>query len=149
MSNNVAQKIAHGSKVKMHFTIKLKDGSVADTTLTSGNPAEFSMGSGEITDVVEKALLGLQAGDKKQIAISPEDGYGIAKPENIHWLPQSAFPSDMVLEEGLIIGFTQPNGVELPGIVRKLDENNVQVDFNHPLCGQSLLFDLEIIAVEN
>lgn len=148
MSHISANKITLGSEVQMHFTIKLTDGSVADSTLISGKPARFKMGDGNITDFVEKSLLGLQAGDKKQITIPPEDGFGKANPNNIYWMPKSAFPQELILEEGLIVGFTQPNGVELPGVIRKMRDDEIQVDFNHPLCGQTLLFDIEIIAVD-
>lgn len=139
--------IQPGSEVQMHFAIKLTDGSIADNTREHGKPACFKMGDGNVLDKVESALIGMKVGEKKKITLTPEEGFGVANPDNLHWLPKTQFPHDITLEEGLIIGFTQPNGVELPGIIREIKDENVLVDFNHPLCGQTLIFDLEIVAI--
>lgn len=147
MNSNNETMIQPGSEVQMHFSIKLKDGSIADSTRDHGKPACFKMGDGNVLDKVERALIGMKVGEKKKISLSPDEGFGEANPNNLHWLPKAQFPQDIKLEEGLIMGFTQPNGVELPGIIREIKDENVLVDFNHPLCGQTLIFDLEIIAI--
>lgn len=149
-SMNIAaeKRIIPGSEVQMHFTIKLSDGSVADSTLPSGRPACFKLGENTLTDTVEQSIIGLQAGDKKSLTLTPEEGFGLPNPANIYELPKTQFPTDIPLEQGLIMGFTQPNGVELPGIIREFNDTTVTVDFNHPLSGQTLIFDLEIVAVD-
>jgi FKBP-type peptidyl-prolyl cis-trans isomerase SlpA len=141
-------KITANSDVLLHFMIKLQDGSVAEDT-RKHKPARLKMGTGLLTPGFEAVLIGLQKGDKKQFLISPEDGFGIPDPMQIRRLLPSQFPSDIILEEGLIVSFTQPNGVELPGIIRHFSDSVVEVDFNHPLSGQTLAFNVEILSVEN
>lgn len=140
--------ITKESTVTMHFAIKLKDGSTAENTRAYKKPARFKMGDGSLSENFEELLIGLQSGDKKQFTIAPEDGFGLPSESNIHVLDRSQFPPEMKLEEGLIIAFQQPNNIELPGIIRGFDEHKVTVDFNHPLCGQTLLFDVEILEIE-
>lgn len=140
--------ITADSTVTMHFAIKLQDGSTAENTRLYKKPARFKIGDGSLTETFEKLLMGLKAGDKKQFTIPPEEGFGMPSPQNIHILPRSQFPDDIKLEEGLIISFQQPNNIELPGIIRTFDEQQVTVDFNHPLCGQTLTFDVEILEIE-
>lgn len=142
------QTIQLGSEVEMHFSIRLTDGTIADSTRDYGKPAKFKVGESDILDKVESALIGLKVGDKKKIMLSPEEGFGKGNPENLHWLPKTQFPQDIVLEQGLLISFTQPNGNEIPGIIRELNDAQALVDFNHPLCGQSLIFDLEIVSIQ-
>jgi FKBP-type peptidyl-prolyl cis-trans isomerase SlpA len=139
--------IENNSIVTMHFDIRLKDGSIADSTRNVGRPMQFTMGKGVFSDKLETELLGLKAGDKKKIMLLPHDAFGDPHPANIYEFPKHKFAS-FELEEGLIIGFTQKDGSELPGIVRQINDNEVTIDFNHPLSGQVVLFDLEIIAVE-
>lgn len=147
--NVTAEKtIRPGSDVEIHFSIKLSDGTIADSTREFGKPAQFKMGEGNILDKVERNLIGLKTGDKKKLTLAPEDGFGLANPDNLHWLASTQFPQDITLEEGLIVEFTQPNGSELPGIIREIKQENVLVDFNHPLCGQTLIFDVEVISVD-
>ncbi len=140
--------ISPNSKVTLHFSIKLADGSAVDTTKMTGKPATVVIGDGTLSAGFEKALLGLNAGDKKQIILPPEEAAGMPNPNNIYTLTRKQFPDDMQLEEGLIVSFAQPDGQEIPGIIRKIENEQITVDFNHPLAGQILTFDVEILAVE-
>ncbi len=144
----MTQVITPTSTVTMHFTIKLKDGSTAENTRLYKKPAHFKIGDGSLTDTFEALLMGLKVGDKKKFIMEPEHGFGLSNPQNIHTVPRHQFPAEMELEEGLIIAFKQPNNVELPGIIRQIDQQQVTVDFNHPLCDQTLIFDVEILAIE-
>jgi FKBP-type peptidyl-prolyl cis-trans isomerase SlpA len=139
--------IGPNSDVILHFVIKLSDGSTAEDT-RKNQPARLKMGTDLLTPGFESVLIGLKAGDKKKFVIRPEDGFGLSDPMQIRRLLPSQFPADMELEEGLIVSFTQPNGVELPGIIRSISETVVEVDFNHPLSGQTLVFDVEILSVD-
>ena len=139
--------IQKDSIVTMHFDIRLKDGSIADSTRNVGRPMQFTMGKGIFSQKLEDALLGLGAGDKKKIMLLPDEAFGAPHPANIYEFPKAKF-SGFELEEGLIISFAQKDGSELPGVVRSIGETEVTVDFNHPLAGQVILFDLEIVAVE-
>lgn len=139
--------IVADSEVLMHFSINLADGSAAESTRVNNRPAKFVMGDGSLTENFEKCLLGLSRNDKKKFELAPEDGFGLPNPDNIHYVDLNRFSNDAPAEVGAIIAFTQPNGAELPGIVRAVDGDSVTVDFNHPLAGQTLTFDVEILDI--
>lgn len=136
-----------GSEVVFHFSIKLSDGSVADSTKVSGKPAKLVMGDGSLTPGFEACLLGLEAGQEASFTLPPEQAFGMPNPDNIYYVERDKFGADVTPEEGAIIAFTQPDGSELPGVIRSAAGQSVTVDFNHPLAGQTLTFDVEIIEV--
>jgi FKBP-type peptidyl-prolyl cis-trans isomerase SlpA len=138
-----------GSQVVFHFSIKLSDGSVADSTKVSGKPAKLVMGDGSLTPGFEACLLGLEAGQEASFTLPPEQAFGTPNPDNIYYVERDKFGADVTPEEGAIIAFTQPDGSELPGVIRSVAGQSVTVDFNHPLAGQTLTFDVEIIEVTN
>ncbi|MDF2690563.1 MAG: peptidylprolyl isomerase [Gammaproteobacteria bacterium] len=143
--------IQPGSTVSMHFDIRLKDGSIAESTRSFKNPMTFTLGQGVFSDKLEQEMLGLKVGDKKKIMLLPEDAFGEPHPANIYQVSRDRFAKmeqDTPLEEGLIVAFVQQNGDELPGIIREIDAEEVTVDFNHPLSGQVVLFDIEIMEVK-
>ncbi|MDO6527532.1 FKBP-type peptidyl-prolyl cis-trans isomerase [Motilimonas sp. 1_MG-2023] len=140
--------ITANSEVVMHFTIKLSDGSAADSTKVNNKPAKFRMGDGSLTVNFEKCLLGLTEGESKSFELEPEDAFGQPNPDNIYYVERSKFGADAPAEVGAIIAFTQPDGHELPGIVREVTGESVTVDFNHPLAGQSLTFDVDVISID-
>lgn len=139
--------IEHGHEVVMHFTIKLSDGSVADSTKVSGKPAKFRMGDGNLTENFEACLVGLREGDNREFELPPENAFGEPNPDNIYYVDASKFSAETKPEVGAIIAFTQPDGTDLPGIVRAVEGQSVTIDFNHPLAGQTLTFAVEIISV--
>lgn len=139
--------IEHGHEVVMHFTIKLSDGSVADSTKVSGKPAKFRMGDGNLTENFEACLIGLREGDNREFELPPENAFGEPNPDNIYYVDASKFSAETKPEVGAIIAFTQPDGTDLPGIVRAVEGQSVTIDFNHPLAGQTLTFAVEIISV--
>ncbi len=137
--------IGPSSEVLMHFDLKLEDGSAADSTRVNKKPAKLVMGDGSLTPNFEACLLGLKEGDKKSFTLAPEDAFGQPNPDNIHHMDRSRFTQDV--EEGMIMAFAQPDGSEVPGIIRSTAGTSVTVDFNHPLAGQTVIFDVEILSV--
>jgi FKBP-type peptidyl-prolyl cis-trans isomerase SlpA len=105
------------------------------------------MGDGSLTLSFEDCLLGLKTGDKKSFTLEADDAFGMPNPDNLHHLDRSKFNAETPAEVGMIIAFTQPDGSELPGIVREVTGESVTVDFNHPLAGQVITFDVEILSV--
>lgn len=143
--------IDKNSTVTLHFDVRLKDGSIADSTREAGKPAQFTMNDGSFSAKMESELLGLKAGDKKKIMLLPDDAFGQPHPANVFQMPRKRFAGTDIesqLEPGLLIGFTQRDGSERPGIVREFNDTEVTVDFNHPLAGHVILMDVEIIAVK-
>jgi len=139
--------IGPGSEVLMHFTLSLTDGTVADST-REGEPLRFVMGDGSLIEGLELVLYGLKQGDLQCLSIEPRDAFGFPDEENIHTMPRSEFPADIQLEAGLIIGFTTPSGEEVPGAIQEIKDDEVVVDFNHPLAGHEIVFDVEILEVK-
>ncbi|MDV7104423.1 FKBP-type peptidyl-prolyl cis-trans isomerase [Vibrio sp. TH_r3] len=140
--------IINNSKVVLHFTIRLANGSVADSTYNMGKPAQLSIGDGSLSENFESHLLGLSAGDKKSVDLKAEDAFGAPNPDNIHHMDRSKFVGDAAVEVGTIMAFSGPDGVEIPGIISDITGDSVTVDFNHPLAGQDVTFEVEILSVE-
>lgn len=144
MSENT---INQQSEVILHFDMKLEDGSAVDSTRVNNKPAKMIFGDGSLTPAFQDCLLGLAVGEKKTFNINGEEVFGTPNPNNIVYMDRSRFDASADLKEGMIMGFTQPDGTEMPGIVRSIEGNSVTVDFNHPLSGHELTFDVEIISV--
>jgi FKBP-type peptidyl-prolyl cis-trans isomerase SlpA len=140
------QRIAAATQVTLHFAIRLENGDVVDSTFDK-QPATFKVGDGNLLPGFEQALYGLKAGDKRSLPIAPEQGFGQPNPQNVQIMPRSQF-KDMELGEGLLVIFNDAANAELPGMVQSFDDNQVSVDFNHPLAGKTLSFEVEIIAVQ-
>lgn len=138
-------RIGEGMEVTLHFTLKLEDGTVVDSTRDK-QPATFQVGDGNLPPGFEAPLKGLTGGDTGSYEISPEHAFGQHNPQNVQKISRDSFEGPE-LEEGLVMSFTDPNGGELPGVVTEIDEKRVEVDFNHPLAGRTLTFDVEILDV--
>ncbi|MBV1786684.1 FKBP-type peptidyl-prolyl cis-trans isomerase, partial [Marinobacterium sp. D7] len=93
-----------------------------------------------------QAMLGLKPGDHVELTIAPERGFGQHNPSNVQVMPRSEF-KDMELEPGLVVSFQEP-GSEIPGVIAEFNDERVMVDFNHPLAGKTLLFEVKIMAVD-
>ncbi|ERY77329.1 TPA: FKBP-type peptidyl-prolyl cis-trans isomerase [Pseudomonas aeruginosa] len=139
-------RIGQESRVTLHFALKLEDGNVVDSTFDK-QPASFKVGDGNLLPGFEQALFGLKAGDKRTLSILPEQGFGQPNPQNVQIMPRDQF-QDMELAEGLLVIFNDAAKTELPGVVKAFDEQRVTVDFNHPLAGKTLAFEVEIIDVQ-
>lgn len=144
---DISPAIGENSEVVLHFDLKLADGSAADSTRVANKPAKLRIGDGNLTPGFEHCLLGLQSGDKKSFTLEPSEAFGQPNPDNIYHLERSKFGAETPAEEGMIMAFTQPDGSELPGIIRSVAGDSVTVDFNHPLAGQTITFDVEILSV--
>ncbi|MBN3493314.1 MULTISPECIES: FKBP-type peptidyl-prolyl cis-trans isomerase [Vibrio] len=140
--------IVQESAVTLHFTIKLKDGSVADSTHNMGKPAKLVIGDGSLSENFEQCLLGLEVGEKKAIELKAEDAFGAPNPDNVHHMDRARFVGDAEVEVGTIMAFSGPDGMEIPGIITEIAGDSVTVDFNHPLAGQDVTFEVEILSVE-
>ena len=139
-------RIGSQTQVTLHFAIRLENGDLVDSTEGKA-PATFCVGDGNLLPGFEQALFGLKAGDKRSLPISPEQGFGQPNPQNVQVMPRSQF-TDMPLSEGLLIIFQDAAKGELPGVVKAFDEQQVSIDFNHPLAGKPLTFEVEIIEVK-
>ncbi|GLS28035.1 FKBP-type peptidyl-prolyl cis-trans isomerase [Marinibactrum halimedae] len=138
--------IGPGTRVTLHFALKLEDGEVVDSTF-GGEPATFDVGDGNLLEGFERALFGMAPGTKETLVIKPENGFGQRNPENIQEIPREEFDPGIEMEEGLVLSFADAQNAELPGVVSSFDEEFVFVDFNHPLSGRDIHFEVEIIDI--
>lgn len=142
------REITPSGEVTLHFAIALCDGTVITTTFDD-EPVTLTLGSGDLTENLEKTLYGLKPGEKQSLILEADNAFGQRDEEKAYFMPRSAFPPEMELEPELVVSFATPAGDELAGIVQELDESQVKVDFNHPLAGHDIVFTVEIIDVSN
>jgi len=139
--------IGEGTQVTLHFSLTLKSGHVVDSNFDQ-EPAQFVVGDGNLLEGFEKAILGLSAGVREVFTISPEDGFGQTNPSNFQTFKRDQFDADLELETGLMLSFADAQNAELPGVVSSFDDAMVIVDFNHPLAGKEIEFEVQILAVD-
>lgn len=130
----------------MHFSISLPDGTEAASTFED-EPTTFVIGDGTVSEGLELALYGLVAGDTQSLTLQPDQAFGPRDEAKVQPMPRTNFSLEMELEPGLIIGFTTPDGNEVAGIVHEVQEQDVVMDFNHPLAGMEVIFKVEVLEV--
>ncbi len=133
--------IKEGSKAKFDYTLTV-DGKVADTSAGRG-PLEYTHGAGMIIPGLEKELLGMKVGDKKTVTVKPEEGYGLVLKEAIKRVPKEAISNANELKVGDMVGASN-GGHTFRAVVKEIGEKEITLDFNHPLAGKELVFDVEI-----
>jgi len=142
----VKHPISPGSTVTLNLSLALEDGTVAESTFDD-EPMTLTMGDGSLAAGLELGLYGLRPGDTQRLELYPEQAFGLHDPGKVQQLPRADFAADLAMEPGSIIGFDTPGGEELSGTIITFDDVTVEVDFNHPLAGRVVIFDVEIIAV--
>ena len=136
--------IQTGTSVTLHFSLALENGHIVDSNF-EGNPATFSVGDGNLLPGFESSLLGLEVGDEREFIISPENAFGQHNAQNVQAVDRGNF-DESELEIGSILSFQNGDG-ELPGVIIALEENQVLVDFNHPLSGKNIVFQVKIVEI--
>ena len=139
--------IGPNCKVELHFSLKLADtGELVDSTFEK-KPAELVIGDGNLPAAFEAVIHGMKAGECKIERIEPKDGFGQHNPSNVQKISKDQFDPSVELSEGLVVSFQDKAKSELPGVVAAIDDKMVTVDFNHPLAGRELEFEVEILSV--
>lgn len=139
--------IHENSTVTLHFALRLQDGEVVDSTFEKA-PATLTVGDGNLPEGFEKHLLGLSVGDRRTVNVAPEDAFGQFNPSNLQSFKRDQFAQAGDLESGVVVSFQDASGSELPGVVSEIKGELVVVDFNHPLAGKELEFEVEILNIE-
>ena len=140
------EKIQDGSQVKMHFSLMLEDQTVIDTNFDK-EPVCFFIGDGNLLPGFEKALIGMQVNHEEIIEVEPQEAFGQHNKHNIQKLNIANFDDDKI-EIGSVYSFENGGG-ELPGVIVEIREDQVYVDFNHPLAGKTILFKVSILKIKN
>ena len=139
--------IENGNTVKMDYDAKIGD-RVIDTSRDK-KPLEFKVGEGHVLRGLDEAVVGLENGTKTTVVVPPEKGYGKRKDGFLTKMPRNkANEPDKGIEAGTIVRYKAEKGIFKYATVAKVEENNVTIDLNHPLAGQTLTFDIEIVDVK-
>ena len=141
-------KVEKGSQIKVHYRGCLTDGTEFDSSYTREVPIEFQVGTGQMIRGFDDAVVGMTVGDKKSITLKPDDAYGDINPDAQTEIDRTNFPTEVTLVEGLPVPLQSPDGRSLMGRISQLNENTVTVDLNHPLAGQDIQFDIELVEIE-
>ncbi|WP_324027020.1 peptidylprolyl isomerase [Maribacter sp. BPC-D8] len=140
-------KVKADSQVKVHYTGKLSNGQIFDSSVDR-EPLEVKLGQGSLIPGFEKGLLDMVANDKKTIVIAKEDAYGEKQKELFQTVPKSELPQEMEPKVDMALMATNADGSERQLRVAEVNENDIVVDANHPLAGEDLTFELELVEVK-
>lgn len=140
------QKAKIDDTVKVHYTGKLADGTVFDSS-EGRDPLEFKIGSGMMIPGFDKAVQGLAIDESKLVEIPSAEAYGEMNPEMIQEVSKSQLPPEMNVEVGMQLMSQHPSGQEIPLIVTEVKEESIVVDANHPLAGKDLTFDIKLVSI--
>lgn len=135
-----------GKVVSIHYTLRDDDGDVLDSS-TGSEPLEYLHGGGNIVPGLENAMAGKAVGEKFKVTVAPADGYGDVQGDGPRKVPKTAFPDDAELEDGMQLFVRGPDGEPFPVWVVGIHDDHVLLDANHPLAGENLHFEVEVIAI--
>ena len=135
-----------GDTVKIHYTGTLDDGSQFDSS-AGRDPLEFEIGSGQVIPGFDKAVEGMAVGDSKNVRIEPGDAYGQRHEQLVQEVDRSLLPDDLDPREGMTLQSSSPDGQTMQFMVTAVAEETITVDANHPLAGQALSFDIELVEI--
>src|SRR5205085_11902159 len=140
------QQVKSGDTVKVHYHGKLTDGTTFDSS-EGREPLEFEVGSGSVIPGFDTGVTGMQVGEKKTINIPVEEAYGPKQDDMIMDFPRDRFPADMEPEVGMQLNMSNGAGQNFPVVIREVRDETVLLDANHPLAGEDLTFDLELVEI--
>lgn len=139
--------VKENDTVKVHYTGKLTNGQVFDSSLER-EPLEITVGEGKLIPGFENALLNMQVNEKKTVEIVKEEAYGDILQELFHQITKDQLPQDIAPEVGMGLASKAPDGTEHQFRVVEVKDDYIVVDGNHPLAGQDLVFDLEVVEIK-
>ena len=136
-----------GDTVHIHYTGTLTDGTTFDSS-EGREPLSFQVGSGQIIPGLDSAIPGMTVGDKKTVNVACDEAYGQVNPEMTQAVPRADIPADIPLETGTRLQMQTQNGQVIPVTVTAVDDSTVTLDANHPLAGQDLTFNIELVKID-
>jgi peptidylprolyl isomerase/FKBP-type peptidyl-prolyl cis-trans isomerase SlpA len=139
-------KAKEGDTVQVHYTGKLKDGTVFDTS-EEREPLSFTIGEERVIPGFEKAVVGMEPGDTKTEELPPEQAYGEHREDMVMELERDQLPDNLEPKVGQQLQLRMQNGQEVPVVITELGEESVTIDANHPLAGKDLVFEIELVEI--
>ncbi|HEX7905514.1 MAG TPA: peptidylprolyl isomerase [Chitinophagaceae bacterium] len=135
-----------GDKVKVHYHGRLTNGETFDSS-EGRAPLEFEVGGGMVIKGFDDGVTGMNVGEKKTINIPFDEAYGARNPEMLIEMPKERFPADMELEVGMPLGMSDQHGQQFQVTITEIKDDVVMLDANHPLAGEDLVFDIELVEI--
>lgn len=142
------ERVENGNYISVEYTGTLGNGEVFDSS-RGRRPLEVHMGAGQMISGFEAQLMGMSLNEKKVFTLTPEEAYGPKRDELVHSVPRAEVPPDMEVEVGMTIGLSTPDGRHIPARIVALDAEQLTMDLNHPLAGESLTFDIEVVGISS
>jgi FKBP-type peptidyl-prolyl cis-trans isomerase 2 len=136
----------NGDTVKVHYTGKLDDGTIFDSSV-GRDPLEFTLGEGQVIPGFEEAVRGMDVGETRTTKIAPENAYGPRHDGATFDVPRDRLPEGIEPEVGQQIGLTDPNGQTMPAVISAVSDETITIDANHPLAGEALNFEIELVGI--
>ena len=141
----MSETVAANSLVTLHYRIALANGQPLISTFEAG-PATLQLGAGDMLPAMEQLLVGLTPGPRHVFELEPENAFGPHRPELVERVRREHMPNDEI-EAMTLMEFTAPDGSRYAGLVREIDDESALIDFNHPLAGKAIRFEVEVIVV--
>ncbi|MEW5745084.1 MAG: peptidylprolyl isomerase [Nitrospirota bacterium] len=139
-------RVPSGSRVKVHYTGRLDDGTTFDSS-HGGAPIEFVFGEKDLIPGFEKAVGEMEVGERKTVTIPAEEAYGPHRDDLVVRVRREQLPKDISLERGMTLRLSQPGGKDMSVVIREIDDGTVVLDANHPLAGKRLTFEIELVSL--
>jgi FKBP-type peptidyl-prolyl cis-trans isomerase 2 len=139
--------VSHGDNVTVHYTGRFINGEVFDSSVNR-EPLSFVIGAGQMIPGFEQAVLGMGAGEAKLVSLEPEEAYGPVNQDYIVVFAHSDFPADMNPKLGDQLMLTLQDGGKFPVVVTNVSDAGITLDGNHPLAGQKLVFEIEVVEIK-
>ena len=135
-----------GDKLRIHYTGRLDDGTVFDNS-EGRDPLEFTVGNGEIIPGLERAMIGMEVGESREVTVAPEEAYGARDDQRVQSVPREAIPDSIPTEPGTQLSMKTQDGQTIPVVVSNVTDSHVELDANHPLAGKTLTFDVTLVEI--
>jgi peptidylprolyl isomerase len=140
-------KVKQGDSVKVHYVGTLNDGNEFDNSYKRGSTLDFKVGEGQMIKGFDNAVAEMNVGDKKTINIKPEEAYGERKEEAIMAVAKDNFPPDFIAKEGEMVQGRTESGQPINALIIEVQDNDIILDMNHPLAGEELNFEIELVEI--
>ncbi|BAZ08512.1 putative peptidyl-prolyl cis-trans isomerase, FKBP-type [Calothrix sp. NIES-4071] len=135
-----------GDTVTVHYTGKLTDGTIFDSS-SGGDPLEFTIGTGQLIAGFEEAVVGMNTGDSKTTHIPVDQAYGTYRPDMVIEVEREQMPPELEPEVGQQLQIQQPSGEVIPVVITDVSDSTITLDANHPLAGEDLVFDIQLVGI--
>ena len=142
----MTQIVQPDSLLTLHYRISLENGQPLISTFES-TPATMQLGRGDIAPTLERCLAGDTVGERHTFLLEPENAFGAHREDLVEKVRLEDFPDGAAVEPLVIMEFTAPDGTRYPGLIREVGDTHATIDFNHPLAGKAIRFEVEIIGV--